>query len=67
MAIQATVALLEQPYGNPGSLGEPLGLWSGDANVLGDATGGDIAAYLECRSPEYNECECDFKMMWHDR
>jgi len=32
--------VLNQPYGNPGSLGEPLGIFSGVAPVGGDATGG---------------------------
>ena len=40
LSIDLTVVVLNQPYGNPGSLGEPLGMWSGVAPVGGDATGG---------------------------
>ncbi len=40
MSIDLTVVVLNQPYGNPGSLGEPLGIFSGAAAVSGDATGG---------------------------
>ena len=40
MTIDLVVVVLNQPYGNPGSLGEPLGVFSGAAPVGGDATGG---------------------------
>lgn len=43
--------MLEQPYGNPGSLGEPLGIWSGAADVAGDATGGFVSISFEPRNP----------------
>lgn len=40
MTIDVNIVVLLQPYGNPGSLGEPLGIFSGSAAVGGDATGG---------------------------
>jgi len=40
VSIDVTVVVLNQPYGNPGSLGEPLGIFSGVAPISGDATGG---------------------------
>jgi len=40
LTIDVRVVLLNQPYGNPGSLGEPLGIFSGAAAIGGDATGG---------------------------
>jgi len=40
VSIDVTVVVLNQPYGNPGSLGEPLGHFSGLAPLAGDATGG---------------------------
>lgn len=45
MTIQVDVVVALVPYGNPASLGEPLGLWIGEANVAGDASGG----FLEVR------------------
>lgn len=45
MAIGVTVVVLNVPYGNPGSIGEPLGIWTGKATVVGDASGGSV----ECR------------------
>ena len=42
MALAADVVVLQVPYGNPGSLGEPLGLWTGRALVVGDGSGGDV-------------------------
>lgn len=40
LTIDVNVVVLNQPYGNPGSLGEPLGVFSGAAAVGGDASGG---------------------------
>jgi len=39
------------PYGNPGSVGEPLGLWAGEANVTGDASGGFLSLNIEPQNP----------------
>ncbi len=38
-------------YGNPASLGEPLGLWAGEANVTGDGTGGHVQVGFEPQNP----------------
>jgi len=51
VAIAVTVIVLNQPYGNPGSLGEPLGIWSGVAIVGGDATGGGVTVTFEPQNP----------------
>jgi len=42
LSIVVTVNAGLFPYGNPASLGEPLGIWTGEANVTGDASGGFI-------------------------
>lgn len=42
MSISGVVNLLFQPYGNPGSSGEPLGLVLGSAALVGDASGGVV-------------------------
>jgi len=36
------VNVAEFPYGNPGSVGEPLGMWFGEQDITGDATGGTV-------------------------
>lgn len=51
MAIDVNVVVLEQPYGNPGSFGEPLGIYSGAADLAGDATGGTIQLAFVPRNP----------------
>lgn len=40
MSISNFITVLQVPYGNPGSLGEPLGIWTGRSSVTGDASGG---------------------------
>lgn len=42
MTISVTIVIQEFAYGNPASLGEPLGLWAGDADVTGNASGGTV-------------------------
>jgi len=42
VSIGVEIVVLEQPYGNPGSLGEPLGLWMGTAVIAGDMSGGAV-------------------------
>jgi len=51
MPITTDVVVLNQPYGNPGSLGEPLGIWSGRATIVGDASGGDIQLRFQPQNP----------------
>jgi len=51
VAISVDVVVLQVPYGNPGSLGEPLGLWTGRATVTGDASGGDIQVRFVPQNP----------------
>jgi len=51
VAISVNIVVLQIAYGNPGSLGEPLGLWSGRATVTGDATGGGIQVRFEPQNP----------------
>lgn len=41
----------EFPYGNPGSLGEPLGMWFGEQDITGDGTGGVVIASFMVRNP----------------
>jgi len=51
LSIIVTVVVGEFAYGNPGSLGEPLGLWGGQAEVTGDATGGFVLLNFVPRNP----------------
>jgi len=51
MSLASDVVILNQPYGNPGSLGEPLGIWSGRATVVGDPSGGDIELRFVPQNP----------------
>lgn len=51
MAIFAEVVVGHFPYGNPGSVGEPLGIWAGESNVTGDATGGAVDVDFEPQNP----------------
>jgi len=45
------VGIQHIPYGNPASLGEPFGLWAGEADVAGDASGGHILLDFGPSSP----------------
>jgi len=51
VAISTTVVVLNVPYGNPGSVGEPLGIWTGRANLVGDATGGAVELVFVPQNP----------------
>lgn len=51
MSIANDIVVLQVPYGNPGSLGEPLGIWTGKATVVGDASGGDIETRFVPQNP----------------
>lgn len=51
MTISVFIIAGNFPYGNPGSLGEPLGLWVGEADVTGDASGGFIEVAFEPQNP----------------
>ncbi len=51
MSIENDIVVLQVPYGNPGSLGEPLGLWTGRATVVGDASGGDVQLRFVPQNP----------------
>jgi len=51
LTIVVSVNVNMQPYGNPGSIGEPLGIWAGEANVLGDASGGRIQVVFRPAEP----------------
>jgi hypothetical protein len=51
VAIANDIVVLQVPYGNPGSVGEPLGIWTGKATVVGDASGGDIETRFVPQNP----------------
>jgi len=51
VAIANDIVVLQVPYGNPGSLGEPLGIWTGKSTVVGDASGGDIETRFVPQNP----------------
>lgn len=51
MSIAARIVIGEFPYGNPASLGEPLGLFNGQALLTGDATGGQVSVSFVCQNP----------------
>lgn len=51
MSISSDIIVLQVPYGNPGSLGEPLGIWTGRVSVTGDASGGFIQIRFEPQNP----------------
>ena len=40
MSVSARIVAGNFPYGNPGSVGEPLGVWLAHGVITGDATGG---------------------------
>lgn len=42
MTIAVFAAIAELPAGVPGRIGDPLGVFGGESNVLGDATGGSL-------------------------
>jgi len=51
VSINPNIVVLQVPYGNPGSVGEPLGLWTGKATVVGDASGGFVAIAFVPQNP----------------
>lgn len=51
VVINVRVVLGNIAYGNPASLGEPLGLWTGQALVTGDATGGSVTLIFITQNP----------------
>lgn len=51
MSVTNTVVVGEQAYGNPGSVGEPLGLWVGTADQTGDASGGIVQLSFVPQNP----------------
>lgn len=51
MSVSGTIIVGEFPAGNPGSVGEPLGLWNAQATLTGDATGGFVNANFEPQNP----------------
>lgn len=51
MSVQGNIIIAEFPYGNPRSLGEPLGLWLVGAVLTGDATGGTAILSFRARNP----------------
>ena len=51
MTVAATVVVLQVPYGNPGSLGEPLGIFTGRASVTGDASSGHVEISFVPQNP----------------
>jgi len=51
MSISNDIVVLQAPYGNPGSLGEPLGIWTGKSTVVGDASGGHVQVRFVPQNP----------------
>lgn len=51
MSIVGRVVVGNFPYGNPGSLGEPLGIWTGEQDLTGDASGGFVVASFIPQNP----------------
>jgi len=51
LSIDVVIIVGVFPYGNPGSLGEPLGLFTGAAAVTGDATGGFVRVRFAPQNP----------------
>lgn len=46
-----TVTVRETSYGNPSSVGEPLGLWNGEVEITGDASGGFVTVQFQPNTP----------------
>jgi len=44
LSVTATATTRFTAYGNPGSIGEPSGLFAGEINATGDASGGTVTA-----------------------
>jgi len=42
LSVTGVVVVGNFPYGNPGSVGEPLGIFHGQATLVGDASGGFV-------------------------
>ncbi len=51
MAISVRIVVANTAYGNPASLGEPLGIWSGQVDVTGDASGGTVTVIFVPQNP----------------
>lgn len=51
MSVIVAINVGEFPKGNPGSLGEPLGIWNAQAAITGDASGGFVALQLRPQNP----------------
>jgi len=51
LSVINTVLIRETAYGNPGSVGEPLGLFSGQADQTGDASGGFVQLSFVPQNP----------------
>lgn len=51
MSVSGRVVVGEFAYGNPASFGEPLGLWAGQAQLVGDGTGGVVTLVFITQNP----------------
>jgi len=51
LSVTNTIIVGEFAYGNPGSFGEPLGIWNGQALQTGDASGGQVLAVFKPQNP----------------
>jgi len=64
MSISNDIVVLHVPKGNPGSLGEPLGIWTGRATVTGDASGGDIQLRFKPQNPTTTPTLADQRLQY---
>lgn len=59
MSVSVVVNVRLFPYGNPRSVGEPLGLYAGTSEVVGDASGGFVSIKFEPLNPTTNPTDDD--------
>lgn len=59
MTVAVTINVGLFPYGNPGSVGEPLGILAGTVIVTGDASGGFVQVVWVVQNPTTNPTLAD--------
>lgn len=64
MTIDVIIVAGNFPYGNPGSLGEPLGLWNAQAAIVGDASGGFVRATFVPQNPTTTPTLADQRLQY---
>jgi len=64
LTIAVDINVLLAPYGNPGSVGEPLGLLVGTVVIVGDASGGFVQVTWVVQNPTNNPTLQDQRLQY---